>query len=99
MIRRPPRSTLFPYTTLFRSLCVCVDFSSTCSYHDACIYTYDALLSAPCLLRPSTALYVASRRGGSVSPSLDPAPVSGLTKPEAYSTNQVSKRRLFHLRP
>src|SRR2546422_3178900 len=22
MIRRPPRSTLFPYTTLFRSLCV-----------------------------------------------------------------------------
>src|SRR5438270_5419628 len=24
MIRRPPRSTLFPYTTLFRSLVVCV---------------------------------------------------------------------------
>src|SRR5258705_4554937 len=23
MIRRPPRSTLFPYTTLFRSLIVC----------------------------------------------------------------------------
>src|SRR3712207_8771054 len=23
MIRRPPRSTLFPYTTLFRSLCSC----------------------------------------------------------------------------
>src|SRR5436190_14462643 len=23
MIRRPPRSTLFPYTTLFRSLLVC----------------------------------------------------------------------------
>src|SRR5256885_4819493 len=23
MIRRPPRSTLFPYTTLFRSLCDC----------------------------------------------------------------------------
>src|SRR5687768_18124531 len=23
MIRRPPRSTLFPYTTLFRSHCVC----------------------------------------------------------------------------
>src|SRR5436853_4467462 len=22
MIRRPPRSTLFPYTTLFRSICV-----------------------------------------------------------------------------
>src|SRR5258708_30012269 len=25
MIRRPPRSTLFPYTTLFRSLAVCYD--------------------------------------------------------------------------
>src|SRR3712207_7843570 len=24
MIRRPPRSTLFPYTTLFRSLCAIV---------------------------------------------------------------------------
>src|SRR3712207_8047659 len=23
MIRRPPRSTLFPYTTLFRSNCLC----------------------------------------------------------------------------
>src|SRR2546429_4768690 len=23
MIRRPPRSTLFPYTTLFRSQCIC----------------------------------------------------------------------------
>src|SRR3712207_8301209 len=25
MIRRPPRSTLFPYTTLFRSLELCLD--------------------------------------------------------------------------
>src|SRR5258708_24695147 len=28
MIRRPPRSTLFPYTTLFRSACVCQRWSS-----------------------------------------------------------------------
>src|SRR3712207_7596789 len=28
MIRRPPRSTLFPYTTLFRSVRAC-DFSQT----------------------------------------------------------------------
>src|SRR2546430_10317558 len=27
MIRRPPRSTLFPYTTLFRSLLASVSFS------------------------------------------------------------------------
>src|SRR2546425_4207627 len=30
MIRRPPRSTLFPYTTLFRSHAWC------CPYHRAC---------------------------------------------------------------
>src|SRR5258705_10005815 len=28
MIRRPPRSTLFPYTTLFRSLPRCATFTS-----------------------------------------------------------------------
>src|SRR2546429_3294143 len=27
MIRRPPRSTLFPYTTLFRSLAACFCFA------------------------------------------------------------------------
>src|SRR3712207_7193887 len=29
MIRRPPRSTLFPYTTLFRSKCCALSGSST----------------------------------------------------------------------
>src|SRR5256885_5483106 len=29
MIRRPPRSTLFPYTTLFRSCLVATDMRST----------------------------------------------------------------------
>src|SRR3712207_7738623 len=31
MIRRPPRSTLFPYTTLFRSLSVGLATSDTCA--------------------------------------------------------------------
>src|SRR3712207_7757426 len=31
MIRRPPRSTLFPYTTLFRS-CVSKNVSVSCAY-------------------------------------------------------------------
>src|SRR2546430_7788817 len=30
MIRRPPRSTLFPYTTLFRSLLYCRRFCGRC---------------------------------------------------------------------
>src|SRR5258708_31946935 len=35
MIRRPPRSTLFPYTTLFRSRHICPDrlASRSCSQH------------------------------------------------------------------
>src|SRR3712207_8288913 len=32
MIRRPPRSTLFPYTTLFRSLATVVFFNTLCPY-------------------------------------------------------------------
>src|SRR6266540_7571452 len=32
MIRRPPRSTLFPYTTLFRSMRVGVGFPSTVAF-------------------------------------------------------------------
>src|SRR3712207_7226430 len=35
MIRRPPRSTLFPYTTLFRSMSfVCEEESSAIAYFD-----------------------------------------------------------------
>src|SRR6266496_5622670 len=30
MIRRPPRSTLFPYTTLFRSMCSTVPLHRSC---------------------------------------------------------------------
>src|SRR3989442_6275365 len=38
MIRRPPRSTLFPYTTLFRSLCRCrgVHYSRDLGYEIPC---------------------------------------------------------------
>jgi len=34
MIRRPPRSTLFPYTTLFRSAGDAVLLSPACSSYD-----------------------------------------------------------------
>src|SRR4029434_11155734 len=40
MIRRPPRSTLFPYTTLFRStvsVCMCV-------YVCVCMYVFNSTL-------------------------------------------------------
>src|SRR3712207_7023701 len=34
MIRRPPRSTLFPYTTLFRSLVAVLDREKGCEERD-----------------------------------------------------------------
>src|SRR3712207_8294289 len=41
MIRRPPRSTLFPYTTLFRSVCfVCLALQR--SLHDAMPHQFPA---------------------------------------------------------
>src|SRR5260370_21315657 len=36
MIRRPPRSTLFPYTTLFRSCASWGALSARCSYWIGC---------------------------------------------------------------
>src|SRR3712207_7306055 len=41
MIRRPPRSTLFPYTTLFRS-------SSPLALHRLLLSPSSPLLSSPC---------------------------------------------------
>src|SRR3712207_8292869 len=35
MIRRPPRSTLFPYTTLFRSVVVPLEFVAVAVVHEA----------------------------------------------------------------
>src|SRR3712207_8105816 len=56
MIRRPPRSTLFPYTTLFRSMPSCTSYT-ICSYVIVapCCVVVNALLPAcacPCRRRP-----------------------------------------------
>src|SRR5258708_39224264 len=41
MIRRPPRSTLFPYTTLFRSVLFSLeDFSASCLDETDCLRTF-----------------------------------------------------------
>src|SRR2546426_1274586 len=59
MIRRPPRSTLFPYTTLFRSIahpaskCCCVD-----------LYVFSRLLGIGGAGTADDRLLVASRAGG-----------------------------------
>src|SRR2546428_1580501 len=42
MIRRPPRSTLFPYTTLFRSLVIC---AGTCKIVERALGALDDMTS------------------------------------------------------
>src|SRR2546427_7277022 len=52
MIRRPPRSTLFPYTTLFRS----DDWRQIRAEHDSIVATLERVLSVtPQLLKDSAA--------------------------------------------
>src|SRR2546428_6788418 len=57
MIRRPPRSTLFPYTTLFRSPSIRISVVGAETNGNAAIS-----LSAACTLR-STAVWVVSTTG------------------------------------
>src|SRR5258708_11219324 len=45
MIRRPPRSTLFPYTTLFRSREARTDLGRKCHVGDLCCGVVDVVRS------------------------------------------------------
>src|SRR5688572_32219461 len=58
MLRRPPRSTLFPYTTLFRSLTL----GSVALGLLAVLLGTDHLWALPTLVVPLGLLHVASRR-------------------------------------
>src|SRR5437764_1581920 len=64
MIRRPPRSTLFPYTTLFRSLWKTPIFPSNSRFPRLC---------AKCLLKLKRLLLGKDRKSGSAGM---PRPIS-----------------------
>src|SRR2546430_3934740 len=55
MIRRPPRSTLFPYTTLFRSRLL-IDDERRCSARAG----NDATARAPCIARDAAIAFAQS---------------------------------------
>src|SRR3712207_9191419 len=58
MIRRPPRSTLFPYTTLFRS-----DQSDSSPFPGRIVFLFlDCLSVSNCLLELGKACSILSRR-------------------------------------
>src|SRR5437899_7925745 len=46
MIRRPPRSTLFPYTTLFRSDVAASSYASSATYADRLVGALPPLVAA-----------------------------------------------------
>src|SRR2546429_3867254 len=46
MIRRPPRSTLFPYTTLFRSLTAAIAYLASSFLHNALYEPGASLMNA-----------------------------------------------------
>src|SRR2546427_9116354 len=60
MIRRPPRSTLFPYTTLFRSLALLMNNGSQLSAPGTVILKQDTVLrgtvDAPVVVRSNVVL-------------------------------------------
>src|SRR2546422_3415666 len=84
MIRRPPRSTLFPYTTLFRSLLRCVH------PHQPLAHPGSVLLERPgarhCRLRYSHWLIWKRRVGGATS-------ATGMTRHGKTSRRNVAERR------
>src|SRR3712207_7974540 len=67
MIRRPPRSTLFPYTTLFRS--------QRAGYDDAIFLTQDGHVS-----EASAANIFLLRKGGLVTPPVTADILEGITR-------------------
>src|SRR3712207_9317427 len=59
MIRRPPRSTLFPYTTLFRSLDV---FGITVSFTTAAVVIAEVFVAAHFYVRQAAVGFAQVRR-------------------------------------
>src|SRR3712207_6876725 len=49
MIRRPPRSTLFPYTTLFRSICCTTGLGKQTTIRTRQLYFFCAYRDVTCL--------------------------------------------------
>src|SRR5256884_1243236 len=94
MIRRPPRSTLFPYTTLFRSLCARRGIS-LCSarYHPYRVARGGAPLLASSLLRRIPRSFVPGGRAA-LHPIPGPPAPSETTRSEEHTSELQSRLHL-----
>src|SRR4051795_2400724 len=97
MIRRPPRSTLFPYTTLFRSR----DHARPCvvtarthhppgSQHEAFITTFSRHLISGLVGRPRNSCY---------GPASHPAAGSETMQQRRFFATEATERGQSHLSP
>src|SRR5260221_14459608 len=59
MIRRPPRSTLFPYTTLFRSITYTISYSNTGNANATGVVIADTI--------PTNTAFVSATGGGTLA--------------------------------
>src|SRR5258708_25611392 len=90
MIRRPPRSTLFPYTTLFRSH---REFSTTCPFLPASGRRRKIHSALPvCSLMSTWLELLLCRRPKSPSPQ--PRPI-----PHHIKEHTAKTQSIFHRRP
>src|SRR3989449_10339698 len=98
MIRRPPRSTLFPYTTLFRSPVGCVEVAHMMPGMTRRVHHLQSAASDAYPLATGQSLHVARRHGQDLSPEqihLCPVqPGSALDQPRRI--NQVRRPSLMH---
>src|SRR5260370_23608405 len=83
MIRRPPRSTLFPYTTLFRSQCAIV---VAAAIHDA--FVGERILPTEALLHD------VAMRSDATSPTSSPPPASPSVRSEEHTSELQSHLNL-----
>src|SRR2546427_6667594 len=83
MIRRPPRSTLFPYTTLFRSVPVC------CQNSSAVRWSLEPWPAEAKLILPGWAL-----RWATTSATLLSGELAGTTRSEEHTSELQSQSNL-----
>src|SRR5256885_11488940 len=84
MIRRPPRSTLFPYTTLFRSISMSFDFT-TSSQELATAVNYATLRGVICVASAGNDGQIAIVYPASLPNVIDVASRSNNNTPSAFS--------------
>jgi len=92
MIRRPPRSTLFPYTTLFRSKIVAATSEATSMAHIIDTSTYEVLANILVDTRPRVATFTHDGKHVWVS-----AEIGGTVAVIDAATYKIVKKMHFHI--